>query len=323
MQAGRKAKILVVDDVPQNVLLLEAILTTDGYIVDTARDGEEALLKVSKEQPDLILIDVMMPKLNGYDVCARLKEYEGTRLIPIILTTPPLRGEERVRAITSGSDDLLEKPINQVELLARVKSLVQTKQLNDQLISLEGAIMALAVAVEAKDPYTEEHLKRVVGHAVSLGKEVGLSGEEQRLLRKGAILHDVGKIGIRESILLKRGPLSKEEFEEIKIHPILGERICLPLGVKSISEVVRYHHERYDGKGYPDGLAGEQIPLLARIMALADSYDAITSERPYRKRLPPEEALNELRRQAGKQFDPHLTLIFVSMIETGRQRHSS
>ena len=162
----------------------------------------------------------------------------------------------------------------------------------------------------------------MVGYAVSLGKEVGLSDEEQRLLRKGAILHDVGKIGIRESILLKKGSLSKEKFDEVKIHPILGERICLPLRVKPISEVVRYHHERYDGKGYPDGLTGERIPLFARIMALADSYDALTSERPYRKRLPPEEALNELRRQAGKQFDPYLTLIFVSMIETGRQRHS-
>jgi putative two-component system response regulator len=313
-----KAKILVVDDARRNVELMQAMLTLAGYEVLVACDGEQALQMISQQPPDLILLDAMMPKLNGYEICARLKANDETRLIPVILIISPRGVEGKIRAIEAGSDDLLEKPVSRVELLARVKSLVQTKRLNDELVSLENAILALAIAIEAKDPYTEGHVERVSAYTLSLASEIGLYQREQRLLRKGSILHDVGKIGVKESVLLKRGTLSQEEFEHLKIHPVIGERICQPLRSRLISDLVRHHHERYDGKGYPDGLAGEKIPLAARIMAIADAYDALTTERPYRRRLSVEEALAVLKEEAGKQFDAGLVSIFIELVEADK-----
>lgn len=313
-----KAKILVVDDARPNIELMQAMLTLAGYEVLVAGDGEQALRIISQQPPDLILLDAMMPKLDGYELCARLKANDETRLIPVILIISPRGVEGKIKAIEAGSDDLLEKPVSRVELLARVKSLVQTKRLNDELVSLENAILALAIAIEAKDPYTEGHVERVSTYTLNLAREIGLSQREQTLLRKGSILHDVGKIGVKESVLLKPGTLSQEEFEHLKIHPVIGERICQPLRSRLISDLVRHHHERYDGRGYPDGLAGEEIPLAARMMAIADAYDALTTERPYRHRLSVEESLAVLREEAGKQFDPGLVSIFIELVEAGK-----
>ena len=313
----KKAKILVADDSRQSVELIQAMLTLAGYEVLIASDGEQALQTILKESPDLVLLDVMMPKLDGYQICARLKADEETRLIPVILISPR-GGEDKMRAIEAGSDDLVDRAVSRIELLARVRSLIQTKRLNDELVSLENVIMALATAIEAKDPYAQGHIERVTVYTLSLGREVGLTVEEQRLLRKGSILHDVGKIGIREAVLLKRGILTEDEFEHIKIHAIIGDRICQPLRSPLISQIVRHHHERYDGRGYPDRLAAEEIPLFARIMAMADAYDALTSERPYRRRLSQEESLAVLREEAGKQFDPVLASIFIDLVRSDR-----
>ncbi len=316
-QSESRAKILVVDDAPQNLRPIQALLTLSGYEVITACDGEEALLKVEQESPDLVLLDVMIPKLTGYEVCARLKGDERTRLIPVVIVISPPIKEQIVRGFEVGADDFLHRPLGRAELVARVGSLIQAKRLNDSLVNLENAILALAAAVEAKDPYTEGHLKRVANYATSLGKEIGLSYSEQRLLKKAATLHDVGKIGIRESVLLKPGPLTDEEFDHIKSHCVIGERICSPLGDRFILEVIRHHHERYDGRGYPDGLAGSEIPLAARIMALVDTYDALTHDRPYRRGFPHEGALNILRNEIGRQFDAALALPFIDMVESG------
>lgn len=318
---NKQAKVLAVDASRENLELIQALLSVDGYQVITASNGAEALVMVEKESPDLILVDATMPKMDGFEVCALLKSKEETRLIPVVLVTPIEETEHKIRGFEAGVDDFLHRPINSVELLARVKCLVRTKRLNDELVNVENAIIALATAIEAKDPYTEGHVERVASYALILGKEVRLAPWELQALRKAAILHDVGKIGVDESILLKPGSLTEEEFNQLKTHTIIGERICRPLGRnRLILEVIRHHHERYDGKGYPDGLAGEDIPIAARIMAVVDAYDALTSDRPYRARRSQEQAVEILKQEAGKQFDPKIATAFISLLETGRLR---
>lgn len=318
---NKQAKVLAVDASRENLELIQALLSVDGYQVITASNGAEALVMVEKESPDLILVDATMPKMDGFEVCALLKSKEETRLIPVVLVTPVEETEHKIRGFEAGVDDFLHRPINSVELLARVKCLVRTKRLNDELVNVENAIIALATAIEAKDPYTEGHVERVASYALTLGKEVRLAPWELRALHKAAILHDVGKIGVDESILLKPGSLTEEEFNQLKTHTIIGERICRPLGRnRLILEVIRHHHERYDGKGYPDGLAGEDIPIAARIMAVVDAYDALTSDRPYRARRSQEQAVEILKQEAGKQFDPKIATAFISLLETGRLR---
>ena len=317
--ANKQVKVLAVDDSRENLELIQALLSVAGYEVVTASNGEEALVVVEEESPDLILIDATVPNMNGFEVCTLLKSKEETRLLPVLLVTPVQETEYKIRGFEAGVDDFVHRPINSVELLARVRSLVRTKRLNDQLVNVENIILALATAIEAKDPYTEGHVDRVASYALSLGGETGLAPWELQLLRKAAILHDVGKIGVNESVLLKPGSLSADEFNHMKSHTVIGERICRPLQQdKLILEVIRHHHERYDGKGYPDGLAGEDIPIAARIMAVVDAYDALTSDRPYRKRLSQEQAVQILKQEAGKQFDPKIAIAFVSMLETGR-----
>lgn len=317
--ANKQVKVLAVDDSQENLELIQALLSVAGYEVVTASNGEEALVVVEEESPDLILIDATMPKMNGFEVCTLLKSKEETRLLPVLLVTPVQETEYKIRGFEAGVDDFVHRPINSVELLARVRSLVRTKRLNDQLVNVENIILALATAIEAKDPYTEGHVDRVASYALILGRETGLAPWELQLLRKAAILHDVGKIGVNESVLLKPGSLSADEFNHMKSHTVIGERICRPLQQdRLILEVIRHHHERYDGKGYPDGLAGEGIPIAARIMAVVDAYDALTSDRPYRKRLSQEQAVQILKQEAGKQFDPKIAMAFVSMLETGR-----
>jgi len=317
--ANKQVKVLAVDDSKENLELIQALLSVAGYEVVTASNGEEALVVVEEESPDLILIDATVPNMNGFEVCTLLKSKEETRLLPVLLVTPVQETEYKIRGFEAGVDDFVHRPINSVELLARVRSLVRTKRLNDQLVNVENIILALATAIEAKDPYTEGHVDRVASYALSLGGEAGLAPWELQLLRKAAILHDVGKIGVNESVLLKPGSLSADEFNHMKSHTVIGERICRPLQQdRLILEVIRHHHERYDGKGYPDGLAGEDIPIAARIMAVVDAYDALTSDRPYRKRLSQEQAVQILKQEAGKQFDPKIAIAFVSMLETGR-----
>jgi putative two-component system response regulator len=302
---NRKSKILVVDDNVQNVELMEAyLLGAGGYEVQTAYDGEEALQKVEADPPDLILLDVMMPRLDGFEVCRRLKEDENTRLIPIVMITALTELEDRLKGIEAGADDFLSKPVNKLELLTRVKSLVRVKHLNDKLENLEKVLITIAAIAEAKDEYTEGHLERMASYAAGLGTALGF-----------------GKIGVSELILKKRGPLTAEEFAEMKEHTIIGERIVQPLRFSAqVGPIVRGHHERWNGSGYPDGLAGEEIPLGARVISVVDAYDAMTTDRPYRKALSFQDAVGELRRWADSQFDPRLVDTFLEMIEAAKER---
>ncbi|HEV8662643.1 MAG TPA: HD domain-containing phosphohydrolase [Candidatus Methylomirabilis sp.] len=312
--AGR---ILVVDDNLQARELLRAALTAEGYAVTLAEGGEEALAKVAEEVPELILLDINMPGLNGYEVCGRLKGTEATRLIPIIFLTSMSDLEDKLRGIEVGADDFLTKPFRKVELLARVKSLLRVKRLNDRLENAENVLFALANAIEAKDPYTEGHIFRVATLALKLGRRLGLSAEHQESLWKGGILHDIGKIGVPDAILNKAGRLNPEEVAQMQIHAVVGERICQPLrSIRYLLPVIRHHHEKFNGTGYPDGLRGEAIPITARIVGIVDMYDALITDRPYRPRLTREEAFGILQSGAADgTLDAELVGSFISMIQ--------
>ena len=288
-------KVLVVDDVAANVDLMKTMLTREGYQVVTASDGEQALQMVADAQPDLVLMDVMMPKLSGYEVCARLKQNPNTRLTPVVLITALYARGDKIQGINAGADDFLTKPVNVHELKARARSLVRLKRYTDDLDSAESVIMSLALVIEARDAYTDGHCQRLAEYATALGSSLALGEDDLAALFRGGYLHDVGKVGIPDAILLKPDRLTKAEYDRIKDHPVIGDRLCGELrSLRQVRPIVRHHHERLDGSGYPDGLKGDAIPLLAQIMGIVDVYDAITTARPYKPAASSEQALADL-----------------------------
>ncbi len=288
-------KVLVVDDEAANVRLLKTLLTHDGYSVVTASDGEEALAMVASVHPDLVVMDVLMPKLSGYEVCERIKGNPATRLTPVVLITALDSREDRIRGINAGADEFLTKPVDPHELQARARSLVRLKRYTDELDSAESVIMSLALVIEARDAYTDGHCHRLAAYATALGRALQLSDEDLGALFRGGYLHDLGKVGIPDEILLKTGRLSEMEYRQIQQHPIIGDRLCGEMrSLRQVRPIVRHHHERLDGSGYPDGLLGDAIPLLAQIMGIVDVYDAITTIRPYKKAATADHAYNEL-----------------------------
>ncbi|RJP22114.1 MAG: response regulator [Candidatus Abyssobacteria bacterium SURF_5] len=309
-------KILVVDDEKTVVEIHKKLLEKRGYHVIVAYNGAEALTKVASEEPDLVLTDVSMPEMDGLQLCERLKGTKTTRLIPIIMLTAMDDFDNKIRGIETGADDFLAKPVRPRELYARVQSLLRIKNLTDNLESAETVIFSLANAIEAKDVFTKGHTDRVSSLARRIGEYIGMSETETENLEKGGILHDIGKIGIRDTILNKPGKLTDEEFEEIKKHPETGEKICRPLrSLEPVLPIIKCHHERFDGSGYPLGLAGEQIPLPARIVALVDVYEALRSKRAYRDAMPHAEAMAILLREtAESKFDPEVLKKFEEMM---------
>lgn len=298
-------KVLVVDDLPANVDLLSSMLTREGYEVVTAFDGEQALRMVEDTQPDLVVLDVLMPALNGYEVCERMKQNPATRLTPVVLITALHEREDKIQGINAGADDFLTKPVDVHELKARVRSLVRLKRYTDDFESAESVILSLALVIEARDAYTDGHCQRLASYATALGSSLGLSDEDLAALFRGGYLHDVGKIGIPDSILLKPGRLTQDEYQQIKEHPLIGDRLCGELrSLRQVRPIVRHHHERLDGSGYPRGLKGDAILLDARILAIADVVEAMSSHRPYRPGLGIEPALAEISKGAGTLYDP-------------------
>lgn len=285
MQKAMTGRILVVDDSRQNLKLMEALLTRLDYDVLTEESGMKALETILKTDIDLVLLDVMMPVMDGFEVCRRLKSDENTRSIPVILLTSLDDTDSRINGIEAGADDFITKPPNKAELFARTKSLIKLKRLNKNLASIENVLFSLATAIDAKDPCTQGHLERVATLSLAVGRRLNLSQDEIEALRFASILHDIGKIGIPDAILNKPGPLDEHEWELMKTHSDVGYRICLPImhTFGKALDGIRHHHEKLDGGGYPDGLKGEQISLVARIMAVVDIYDALVSDRPYRK----------------------------------------
>jgi putative two-component system response regulator len=308
--------VLVVEDDLPNRALLERLLEREGYRTTSAGDGEAALLAVGEHAPDLILLDIGLPYMDGYEVTRRLRSQLRTLTIPIILLTGRSGLEDVVEGLDAGADDFLSKPFRQPELLARIRSALRLRQALVRMDAAHTAVAALANAVEAKDPSTERHCQRLANLAARLGAQAGLEGIELEAVAYGALLHDVGKIGVPESILTKPTALDADEWALMRRHPEIGERICEPLASAGLfTPIVRHHHERWDGRGYPDGLRGEAIPLGARIVGLVDAFDAMTHDRPYRRGMPAAVAVNELWRESGGQFDRALVPLFVMELE--------
>ncbi|HEV7511523.1 MAG TPA: HD domain-containing phosphohydrolase [Candidatus Acidoferrum sp.] len=298
---GHGERVLVADDSEANRELLLELLTAEGYYVVLAADGSEAQGQIRSGSIDLALLDVVMPRPTGFEICQSMKSSEETRLIPVVLLTSLNSDADRIRGIMCGADDFLTKPVNKHELLARVYSLLRLKQFTDELDNAESVLFSLALTIEAKDPYTEGHCDRLSKYSVALAEKLGLPDELLTALRRGGSVHDIGKLAVPERILLKPGPLDPDERRIMQQHTIIGERICAPLrSFRNVLPIIRHHHEKWDGSGYPDGLKGEAIPLTARILQITDIYDALTTARPYRQALPVPEALAIMRAEASR-----------------------
>lgn len=314
-----RPRVLVIDDEPMSRTLMHAVLRTeDRYEVVTANDGEEGLETARRLRPDLLLLDAgLTGRHDGFAVCRTLKAEPRTRRLPIVLVTPSPAATDRVQVLEAGADDFLAKPFNRMELLARVRSLLRIKALNDQLDEVESVIYSLSRVVEAREGGDyEAHTERVIRYTEALAREMGLSDEALRVLGQAVMLRDLGKIGLPDHILNKQGALDEAEQKCMQSHTEIGAQIISPLrSTAALMPIVRHHHERVDGKGYPDGLIGDQIPLGARIVAVADAFDAMLSHRPYRPALAPAKALATLQAGAGRQWDGRLVELFVAWVQ--------
>jgi len=300
--------VLVADDHAANRELLEELLTAQGCKVIAVPDGAAAVEQLIRTQVDLVLLDVMMPYLNGFEVCEKIKNNPDTYLIPVIIITALSDKQDRLEGIKVGADDFLSRPVDRTELLARVGSLLKLKQRTDELERAESVLFSLARSIEGKDPYTHGHCERLAEYSARLGEHLQLPEEQLIALRRAGVVHDVGKIAVPDAILLKPGRLTAEEWTLIKEHPVVGERICAPLkSFRLVLPIIRHHHEKLDGSGYPDGLRGDAIPVTARVLQIVDVYDALTTDRPYKKAFPIVDALQTMKEEVAKGWwDPHI-----------------
>ena len=317
----KSPQILVVDDHQDNAYLLSELLKSRGYEVAIASNAREADFYVHSSPPDLVLLDVIMPDKNGYELCREWKNNPETRLIPVIMITGLSDREDRIRGIEVGADDFLSKPLFPEELFARVKSLIKLKEFTDELDNAEAVLCSLGRSVESRDPYTEGHCERLSRYASELGAFLRLEEDEIIALKRGGFLHDLGKVAIPDSILKKHGTLTEDEWMLMRQHPEIGENICRPLhSLRLVLPIIRHHHEHWDGSGYPDRLSGEEIPLLARILQVVDVYDALRTERPYKPARSHEDA-NEVmiaEAEAGL-WDRRLVEEFFAMLTRREQ----
>jgi putative two-component system response regulator len=338
----KKPTILVVDDEDLNLRVIEAMLLPLNYEVVLARDGEEALAKVRDISPDVILLDIMMPKLDGFEVARRLKEGEKTKTIPVVMVTALSEVNDRVKALQAGADDFLSKPVEKTELRARVQSLLKVKAYNDHLLTYQSeletevakrteqlrqaferikavsleTVYRLSRAAEYRDEDTGAHLQRMSHYAAAVSRHMGLDESMVENILYAAPMHDVGKIGIPDHILLKPAKLNPDEWEIMKQHAIIGAQILdgSDVEVIKLGEVVaRTHHEKWNGSGYPVGLKGEEIPLPGRIAAISDVFDALTSKRPYKGPFSLEKSFSIIQEDRGKHFDPDVVDAFFSL----------
>jgi putative two-component system response regulator len=319
-------RVLIVDDYEANLSALRLLLERQGYDVITASNGRDALHLVHREHPDLVLLDVVMPEVSGLDVCASLKNVAETSLTPVVLVSAVQERTLRLEGLEAGADDFLNKPIDPEELYARVRSLIRLKRLTGDLESAESLFLTLGRIIEARDPYTEDHCDRLAQYASALGTALNLDRADLDALYRGAFLHDVGKIAIPDRVLLKKGRLTAKEFAIMKQHPVIGDDLCRTVrSFHAVRPIVRHHHERLDGRGYPDGLAGDQIPLLARIVGVVDVFDALTSDRPYRAALGVDVAVQMMRDDAKAGWcDPALLDAFIEVLRNttvGARQH--
>ncbi len=334
-----KPKILVVDDEERNLRLMEAMLIPLGYEVILAWDGIEALERVREIPPDVILLDVMMPKMDGFEVARQLKAGEETKIIPVVMVTALREVEDRVKALEVGADDFLSKPVDKSELIATVNSQLKVKAYNDHMLNHQKELEAevaqrteqlrqafekikvasldtiyrLSRAAEHKDKDTGAHIQRMSRFSAAVARQMGLDDSTVEAILYAAPMHDVGKIGIPDLILIKPGRLAPDEWEIMKQHSIFGVQILEGSDAESLklAEVIALtHHEKWDGSGYPKGLKGSAIPLAGRITAIADVFDALISKRPYKEPFPLEKSFIIIKEGRGNHFDPQVVDAF-------------
>lgn len=338
------ARILIVDDHPPNLALLDIQLAPQGYEVIQAETGEDALEILSNSQVDLILCDVVMPGIDGYEVTRRVRQSEPNKLLPIILLTSLQEKEDRIKGIEAGCDDFLIKPFDKIELLARVKSLLKVKAYNDlkkdyqkelefeiakrtaelnhayELVKSASldTIYRLSIASGYRDEETGGHIKRMSWYSSAIARKLGLDKNMVETILYAAPLHDLGKIGIPDHILLKPGKFTSEEWEIMKQHTVIGAKILQGSNAEYIKlgEIIALsHHEKWDGSGYPKGLKGKDIPIAGRIVAIADVFDALTSKRPYKEAFSLDSSLNIIKQGSGIHFDPDIVEAFFSILD--------
>lgn len=309
-------KILIADDEPENLEILGDMLRREGYSVSTAISGRTCMEAFAREHPDILLLDVHMPDPDGFTLCRMIKADAETRLTPVVMVTGLTQHMDRIRGIESGADDFLTKPIDRTQLIARVRSLLSLKSFTDELERAETVLLSLANSIEGKDPYTAGHCERLSRLSAQLGEALGLAPEYIVALRRAGIVHDIGKIAVPDAILLKPGRLDPDEMKIMQQHVVLGEEICRPMrSFRLVLPIIRHHHEKVNGSGYPDGLRGQQIPITARILAIIDVFDALTTERPYKAALTIGEALAVMEEEVAKQWwDPEIFEVFREMI---------
>jgi putative two-component system response regulator len=311
--------VLVADDSAANRELLEELLTAQKCKVITVPDGAAAVEELTRTQVDLVLLDVMMPHLNGFEVCEKIKNNPDTCLIPVIMITALSDKQDRLEGIKVGADDFLSRPVDRTELLARVRSLLKLKQRTDELERAESVLFTLARSIEGKDPYTHGHCERLADYSARLGEHLALSEEQVIALRRAGVVHDIGKVAVPDAILLKPGTLTAEEWKLIREHSVVGERICAPLkSFRLVLPIIRHHHEKLDGSGYPDGLRGSAIPVTARVLQIVDVYDALTTVRPYKRAFSIPEALQTMKEEVAKGWwDPQIFDQFERLVKSG------
>jgi putative two-component system response regulator len=316
-EASEVPTILVVDDLDLNRRLLKAILKPTDYRILEAKRPSVGLAMLEREKVDLVVVDFMMPEMSGPDFCRLLKSSRKTHLIPILMTTGLQGARHEIEGIDSGADEYLVKPLLPSVTRIRIRNMLRNKAVIDSLDEAETILFALAQSVEQRDKYTGRHCERLATFSISLGQALGLSRPDQLALYRGGYLHDIGKVGIPDAILFKRGLLSESEWQVMRQHTLRGEEICRTMKTLApVLPIIRSHHERWDGSGYPDGLRGEQIPVLARILQVADIYDALTTARPYKPAFSHPHALEIMLEEARRGWrDPELIPLFAEITQ--------
>lgn len=320
---GEPSTLLVVDDQSERARQLQVLLQIAGYRVIIAGDGAAALRLISAHDCDLVVVEAQLPDLDGLEICRAIKLAPATRDTPVVLLLDVDDEVQRDKAIRAGADEICPRPFDTPTLLRIVRSRLQIAGLHAQLQDLESAILTLARAVEDRDRSSAGHAQKVAHWATLLGGAVGLDQEQQTSLYKAALLHDVGSVAVPIEVLSKAGKLDPNEYSVVKQHPVVGEDIIRALpSAAQLLPAVRHHHERIDGTGYPDGVDGESIPYFARMIAIADAFVAMSSDRPYRQRRTRDETLRTLEQGAGRQWDAALLRRFLQLVAETDSSHA-